>query len=105
MKLADLLPPLPPMDPDSDMGKLYASRGIPLPAAGRSPRVVATRSLARRVLADHPEQPDVLDFEGIEVASTPFIHELRKTWRTVEAQNMNEDVQACWNLVSERFDG
>lgn len=103
MVLIDLSTVLPPASasPDSDIGRLFLSRGWPL-TADRC-RVLGTREMARRVLEKLPAGPLVLDCSRVDVMSTPFIHELRLARTDVTFEGMNEDVAAAWELVDERL--
>jgi hypothetical protein len=67
-------------------------------------RVMATRHLARRVIAANPDAPQdvVLDASAIEVASGPFLDELLKAWPAATLTGANEDVQDTWRVVLER---
>ena len=67
--------------------------------APQPPRVLGTRSTARDLIDRTPEPPRLIDFGGIEVASPPFVSELRIAWPTAEATNMNRDVREVWALV------
>lgn len=100
--IATALPPMK-IDPQTDVGRLMVSRGydpnVPVPH-----RVFATRGLAHRITGTYgADPPTVLDFAGVEVASTPFIHELRIEWPGVAAENMNEDIAEAWTMVTERL--
>lgn len=66
-------------------------------------RVLATRSIARRVIAANPDAPPdiVLDASSIEVASGPFLDELLDAWPSATLTGANEDVQDTLRVVLE----
>jgi hypothetical protein len=64
-------------------------------------RVLGTRRLAVRLIEAHPAPPDALDFTGVEVATSPFLDELRKAWPLAQMVNMNDDVAETWRVLNE----
>ena len=100
--LSTLLGPTLPPAPDSDMAILLSARGIEMDFSYR--RVFGTRELARKVASKLPANREVdLDCSRVEVASTPFIHELLKHRPGVRFRMMNKDLAASLALVLERM--
>lgn len=71
-------------------------------------RVLGTRWLGRKLVEiwhagpKAIEPPDVLDFAGVELASSPFLDELHKAWPHATISGANEDISETWGLVVER---
>ena len=72
-------------------------------------RVCATRHLARKFVAEHPEAGIEaaagrldLDCAHVEVMSPPFAYEIINAWPKVLFINCNTDVQETLNFVYER---
>lgn len=70
-------------------------------------RVLATRSLARAIVEQHPEITSTtgvrLDATRVEVVSPPFLSELWTAWPKAWFANCNEDVRETVAFVSERL--
>lgn len=102
--LATVLPPMPPVDPESDIGRLFEARGY-VPDLARH-RVFGTRSLAQRLASLLPDGPVTLDCSGVDVVTPPFFDELRSLrGDDLTFEHMNEDVEASLELVDERRAG
>lgn len=100
IRVADLLPPV-------DVGRyneLFRKMSDEVGPLGepRPPRVLATRHLARELVARLPLGKVTLDFDQIAVMSTSFAHEILTLRPTIEVTGMNEDVAACWDLMVEQ---
>lgn len=89
------------LDPDSDMARLFAHKGV-TPDLTRH-RVLATRRLAREIARELPAGPVTLDCAHVEVMSGPFMHELRQLRDDLTFKGMNEDVADVWTMVDERL--
>jgi hypothetical protein len=100
--LATILPATT-IDPESDVGRLYAARSVPLVLMRH--RVFATRRLALDVLDFLPEGGVVLCCSGVEAVSAPFVDELFRRRRDLRFANMNEDVAETVSMVRERWEG
>lgn len=106
MKFTEVIPPITPRTLHEKLPQLAELCGV-IVDADQPPwpiRVLGTRSMAQEVIEVVGRTPGTLDFEGIEVASTPFLDELRKAWPDAQPLNMNEDVALAWEILSERHD-
>lgn len=95
LRVVDLLPPV-------DVRKyreLFRTMSEAIGPLGepRPPRVLGTRRMARELVSLLPLGKVTLDFDGIEVMSTPFAHEILSLRPTIEVTGMNEEVAASWN--------
>lgn len=81
------------------------SLGIDPDVVPETTRVLGTRRAAKDIVESQGGQPDVLNADGIDVASSSFLHELRKAWPDVRLANANGDVQDTWDLVTEHLSG
>jgi len=107
VKLTEAMPKLRPLrETMPDLAAFYERRlGIEnLPTEPHPPRVLGTRRAARELLERTPEPPTTLDFDGIEVATSPFLDELRTAWPNAQPENMNEDLAATWDLLTENYE-
>lgn len=100
IRVAELLPPVDVRKYNELFRKMSETVG-PL-GEPRPPRVLATRHLARELVARLPLGKVTLDFDQIAVMSTSFADEILSLRPTIEVTGMNEDVAACWNLVVEQ---
>lgn len=101
VRVADLLPPVDVRRYNELFHKMSETVG-PL-GEPRPPRVLATRRLARELVARLPLGEVTLDFDRIAVMSSPFAHEILTLRPTIEVTGMNEDVAACWDLTIEHM--
>lgn len=78
----------PPLADDS----LWSTRGL----------VLGTRQLAAEVAEALPDlEASVLDFDDVDVVTSPFLDELAKRKPIVGIINANEDIAETWAIVLE----
>lgn len=83
-------------------GLAQRAREMGIPEDAKPHILLATRQLADRLVEEwEGDPPLVLDFTDVEMASPPFVHQLRLAWPDVAAACMSEDVAATWALVTE----
>lgn len=98
LRVADLLPPVDARRYHELFHKMNEAVG-PL-GEPRPPRVLGTRRAARELVARLPLGNVTLDFDGIEVMSSPFADEILRLRPAIEVTGMNKDVADCWDLAA-----